>query len=107
MNKKKMSIRKNTDFQDIAETITQMRDLYASIYKERKYATQYILQMIQSKFPQYSTRSIYEFIIPLKPIKDEVRNGTYTKSTIKDQELIEKLETIIHNLKNYKKEVEE
>lgn len=98
MNNQKQSIRINTDIEEIGNTIAKMQDLYASLYSTGKYATQYLLKEIQKQFPEYTTRSIFELIRPVKPIKNCVKKGTYISNRNTDLELIKKLQVVIDNL---------
>lgn len=98
MTNSKQSIRINTDFEEIGNTISKMQDLYASLYSTRKYATQYLLKEVQKQFPMYTTRSIFELIRPVMPIKSKVRKGTYISNEDKDRELVKFLQQVIDNL---------
>jgi hypothetical protein len=84
---------------ELANIICTLQDAYATLYAVKKYNSRYILKELGKLYPEYSLKTINEMIKPIHQIKKKVNDGTWVPNTLRDQELITKLETILINLK--------
>lgn len=96
----KKEIRVYTDIEDIAHVICKLQDEYAKLYALKKFNSQYILKELNKMFPEYSMKTIVEFMKPIQHIKDAVNAGTWVPNKVKDSEFVSKLEDIFNNLKH-------
>jgi hypothetical protein len=61
-----------------------MLDAYAEYYKQG-FRSQVIMAKMQTRWPEYSTRTILEMIKPIRPVQIQVKAGTWVPNAVKTQ----------------------
>jgi len=67
-----------------ADLRDSMIDAYAELYKQG-FRFQVIIAKMQQKWPEYSNRTIWEMIKPIRQVQKEIKAGTWVPNAVKTQ----------------------
>lgn len=78
---------KRLSIEEIAQMRDDMIDLYAELYSSGL-RNQHIIAKMQARWPQYSARTIVEYIKPIAPVKKQVDNGIWVSNKVRSEQAL-------------------